>query len=187
MASRDGATGTPNAKSAAISTKEGDAPQGIERDTGFSDTGAGPSSQAEAALNASMPAGVVVARGPTKGVSKKVISILQEFATKDDDRDADEVTVFATSNLHDDLHIQRAEILDLAAEVEGEFGIDITPSEAQNWLLARDVGNTVLRKLGAQAARQQAEDEADEDEAPLRSRRVRKAPEPEADEDEDDS
>jgi acyl carrier protein len=162
LASRDGATGTPNAKAANISTKEGDAPQGIERDTGFSDTGSGPTSQAEASLNASMPAGVVVGKGNTKATVKTVTDLLVRFATKDDDRDPEEVTVFATTNIHDDLGIQRAEILDLAAEFEDEFGIDITPSEAQNFLLARDIANLVLRKQAAQAAREEAE-AADDD------------------------
>jgi acyl carrier protein len=131
---------------AKLSTKEGDAPIGMERDVGAGgENTTGPSSQAEASLSSRAPAGTVLARQQTNEVGERVFEVLRDFSNSGDD-----TQISLTSNLHDDLGIQRAHIVYVAAKLEEEFGIDITPSEAQNILLARDAVNTVLRKLAAQ-------------------------------------
>lgn len=151
----DGATmqpavGTSREMADKLSTKEGAAPIGVEKDQGFAveNEGNGARSHQEAALTGTAPAGVVLAGPVVTEVNEGVQTAIREFAglTADAD-DGSFKAIFATSNIHDDLGIQRADIIHFAAALERKFGIDITPSEAQNFLLVRDVTNLVLRKL----------------------------------------
>lgn len=145
----DGATyapaiGTSREMASKLSTKEGSAPIGVERDEGaVHPDPTGPKTDADAALYGRGPAGVVLARGQAQEVAEGVNEVIRDFASNV----ADDTAILGTSNIHDDLGIQRAHIVHLAAAVEEKFGIDITPSEAQNFLLVRDIYNTVLRKL----------------------------------------
>jgi acyl carrier protein len=148
----DGATyapaiGTSREMASRLSTKEGSAPIGVERDEGaVTSDPTGPKTDAEAALYGRGPAGVVLARGQANEVAEGVNEVIRDFASNV----TDDTAILGTSNIHDDLGIQRAHIVHLAAKVEEKFGIDITPSEAQNFLLVRDIYNLVLRKLAKQ-------------------------------------
>jgi acyl carrier protein len=148
----DGATGVPAVGTSRdaiarglYSTKEGDAPIGVERDVGAPyHNPAGPDNVAHAQLSARLPAGTVAMRQPVSDVTEKVTEVIREFSPNGT---ANRETLTGGLNLHDDLGIQRAHNIHFAAKLEEAFGIDITPSEAQNILLVRDAVNTVLRKL----------------------------------------
>lgn len=143
----DGATmspavGTSREMADRLSTKEGGAPIGVERDQG---TGGDPHLDALAGVSSFHPAGTLGAKQSIDKVHAAVTEVINDFSTGQDRE-----TMVGSLNLFDDCGVQRAHIVHLAAKIEEKFGIDITPSEAQNFLLVRDVTNQVLRKLAAQ-------------------------------------
>jgi len=140
--------GTPDKD--AVNTQEGPTPMDKHGDTTGTDSPGlngtdptGPKSMVEAAASTMHPAGSGFAAKSMASVNETVIEKLGEFSTKD-------AKPSATSNIHDDLGIARADVVQLSDAIGKEFGIVIYASEAQNWLLVRDITNLVARKLAKQ-------------------------------------
>lgn len=140
--------GTPDKDLA--NTQEGPTPVGKHGDTtdtdapagGFHGDPTGPKSLTQAAQSAFQPAGTMSA--DTRNITAATVEVLSEFATK-------KHTASPTSNIHDDLGIARADVTSLSDAIGKKFGVVIFASEAQNFLLVRDIINLVVRKLQKQA------------------------------------
>lgn len=144
MKSNDGATGDNNDDRP--NTKAGDAPEGVDSDRNPGERAAtGAMSAADASVAEMAPAASMHGAKPREDLTERTLLILGDFASNKGSE-----TFTGQANLFDDLNIERAEIPALRDEVAQEFDVDITISEAQNWLLVRDVVNTVFRKVAAQ-------------------------------------
>lgn len=144
--SNDGATGDNNEGEA--NTKEGDAPEGVNADRtagGADEKMWAELTHGDAALGSFAPAATLNNPRTNKSVTDKVMEMLVSFDGKNEDQ-----KVFATTNIFDEGLIQRADVPAFTKQVEDTFGVTITVSEGQNWLLARDIANTVLRKTAAE-------------------------------------
>jgi len=140
--------GTPDKDK--VNTQEGPTPMDRHGDTtntdapagGFHDDPTGPKSLTQAAQSTFQPAGTMSV--DTRSITSEVVDILSQFATK-------KATATPTSNIHDDIGIARADVTSLSDAVGKRFGVVIYASEAQNFLLVRDIINLVVRKLQKQA------------------------------------
>lgn len=80
-------------------------------------------------------------------VEDAVVRVIGEFASNPNDK-----PVTGAMNLFDDLGMRRAELAQFAARLNNVFDTTLTVSEAQNFLLVRDVQNMMKRKLAVASA-----------------------------------
>lgn len=139
-ASQDGATGDNN--TGEPSTKEGDAPVGEKTDRRPGGDVAAPSTIGDVQVQSMSAAATMLPPRSTARVAEKVVEMLKDF-----DGNRGDATVTETTNIHDEGLVPRANIVDFATQINETFGITVSVSECQNWLLVRDVVNTVIRKL----------------------------------------
>jgi len=113
-------------------------------------TGIGTVTPQDVALVESRLTSVARAARTDEGISNGIMEVLRTYSKSGAIPEADgngNVAVSLMHNLHDDLGVAFSDMTMVATDLNRYFDIHITNSEAENFLLVRDVVNMTFRKL----------------------------------------